>query len=156
MTEWRADIEGWCRDLGFRCRVGGDLNLHVQLDDQVDDEVSVVLPEDGAPLRLEDRVLVAAAADLRPARLADVVEDVALARPGLVDARPGPDGAAIDVVILLYSEGLNRHTFAEATFELQKVRHQLRRQIEAAVAAEETVRALEALATHSWTPVAEG
>src|SRR5262245_5975605 len=144
MSDLRADVESWCESLGVTCKDGSDGTLWLDAEDR--HSIELVLPDDDHPVRLEDCVSFAAITALRPERLAEVVDDVALSRPGLVDARPSTDGDGIDVVVLVYEEGLNRHTFAEAVYELQKVGHLLRRQIEAAVAAEETLAALEELA----------
>ena len=48
------------------------------------------------------------------------------------------------MILVIHAEGLNRHTFLEAVFELQKVRLLLHREVGAARAAVRTVAALAA------------
>ena len=88
--------------------------------------------------------------DLPPSRLAEVIEDVVLSRSSLVDARPTPEGRGAEVVVVVHREGLNRHTFVEAVFEVQKIRLLLSREVGAAVAAEHTLTTLGTLAGQVW------
>ena len=52
--------------------------------------------------------------------------------------------------LVIHAEGLNRHTFLEAVFEVQKVRLLLHREVAAAIAAERTVATLAAMADQAW------
>lgn len=142
MSEGVEQLLDWCdeADLAWRAREG---TVFVRLDPDDPVEVRVEQPDDEA-LRLHDEVDLAAA-DLPPDRLAEVVEDVVLGRSSLVDARPNEAGTGAEVVLVIHPEGLNKHTFLEAVFELQKVRLLLHREVGAARAAEQTVAALAAL-----------
>ena len=133
----------WCDDADLVWRMKGG-TVFVRLDPEDPVEVRCDREDDG-PLRLHDEVLLPAS-ELGLDRLAEVIEDVVLGRSSLVDARARGDGSGAEVVLVIHAEGLNRHTFLEAVFELQKVRLLLHRELDAAVAAERTVAALRALA----------
>jgi hypothetical protein len=133
----------WCDDADLTWRAL-DGTVYVRLDPEDRLEVRLEQHAEDEPLRLHDRVDLSSA-DLPARRLAEVIEDVVLGRSSLVDARPTEDGRGAEVVALIHAEGLNRHTFLEAIFELQKLRLLLHREVGAAVAAEQTVATLTAL-----------
>ncbi len=149
MTEGVEEIRTWCAASGLTCRDGEDgvLLARLQPDDRT--EVRIESPQGTEPLRLSDRVALPSD-ELGPDRVAEVVEGVVLSRSSLVDARPTPDGRGADVVVIVHAEGLNRHTFAEAVFEIEKLRLLLAREVRGAVAAERTLVALEVLAGDVW------
>jgi hypothetical protein len=149
MTGGVDALRAWCVTSDLSCRDDEAGHLLVRLDPSDRTEVRLEGPTDDEPLRLYDRVGLEVA-DLPPGRLAEVVEDVVLSRSSLVDARPTDDGRGAEVVVVVHAEGLNRHTFVEAVFELQKIRLLLQREVTAAVAAEHTVATLEAMAAQAW------
>lgn len=142
------EIRTWCAASALPCREG-DGALFVRLQPEDPQEIGIEPPRGDDPLRLNDRVPLATH-DLGPDRLAEVVERVVLGRSSLVDARPTPDGRGVEVVVIVHADGLNRHTFAEAVFEVEKLRLLLAREVRAADAAERTLVALEALAGDVW------
>ena len=146
MSDVVDQVREWCEDADVAWRDEDD-ELFVRLHEGDDDEVRLAVDGDGA-LRLHDRVPLAPG-DLPTARLADVVEDVVLGRSSLVDARV-VEGRAAEVVLVIHAEGLNRHTFLQAVYELQKVRLLLLREVAAAVAAEQTMAALALMADEAW------
>ena len=141
MSEGVDAVLDWCddADLSWRALEG---TVYLRLDPDHRDEVRVE-QADGEPMRLHD-VVALDAGELAVDRLAEVVEDVVLGRSSLVDARLTGEGATAEVVLVIHPEGLNRHTFLEAVFELQKVRLLLHREVGAARAAARTVAALAA------------
>ncbi len=145
MTRDMEEIPVWCEQAGLTCRDGGDGTFSVRLQPEDPDDVRVRPPLGPDPLRLTDRVTLEDH-DLSPARLAEVVESVVLGRSSLVDARPARDGRDVEVVVIVHPEGLNRHTFVEATFEIEKIRLLLAREVAVAIAAEHTLAALETMA----------
>jgi len=148
MSDGVEQVRTWCEEAALSCRED-DGDLLVRLEDAEDaPEVRLTLDDEGA-LRLLDRVPLAPG-DLPSARLADVVEDVVLGRSSLVDARVASDGHAAEVVLVIHADGLSRHTVLQATYELQKVRLLLRREVAAALAAEHTMAALAAMADEAW------
>lgn len=142
-------LSDWCAAADLPCRPGPAGELLVLLAPGDATPVRVVPPADGEPLAIHDTVALDAA-DLTADRLGEVVEEVVLRRSSLVDARPLADGTGAEVVVVVHADGLSRHTFVEAVFEVQKIRLLLRREVAAATAADRTVAALEALATESW------
>jgi hypothetical protein len=146
MSEGVEDVLDWCddADLTWRALEG---TVYLRLDAEDRDEVRVEQP-DGEPMRLHDQVELDAD-DLSADRLAEVVEDVVLGRSSLVDARLTGEGTTAEVIVVIHPEGLNRHTFLEAVFELQKVRLLLHREVGAARAAAQTVAALAAVVGES-------
>jgi hypothetical protein len=161
MTELIAEIRMWCTASGFSCDEGSEpATLQVGLDAEDGVDVRVELPVGDHPLRLNDRIELPAAAGLPTDRFAEVVEDVVLGRSSLVDARPAARGLAVEIVVVVYPDAVTRHNVLAALFEIQKIRLVLRREVEAAVAAERTVASLEALAGEVWeatpaSPVSE-
>lgn len=153
MTGSVDEIRAWCVASDLPCRDGEDGTLLVRLQPEDHHEVRVAPPRGGDPLRLTDRVDLEAH-DLGSARLAEVVEGVVLSRSSLVDARPTPDGREAEVVVVVHAEGLNRHTFVEAAFEIEKIRLLLQRDVAGALAAERTLGALDALAGQVWAATA--
>jgi hypothetical protein len=141
-------VRDWCdtADLAWR---EDDGELFVRLDADDATEVRLELDGDDHPLRIHDVVPLTPGA-LPAVRVAEVVEEVVLSRSSLIDARLGADGEAAEVVLMIHAEGLNRHTFLEAVFEIQKVRLLLHREVSAAVAAEQTVATLTAMADRAW------
>lgn len=149
------ELSAWCVAVDLPCRPGPDGDLQVRLAPG-DASVVRIVPASGEdPLAIHDTVPLDAA-DLAPGRLAEVVEQVVLARSSLVDARPLPGDDAAEVVVVVHADGLSRHTFVEAVFEVQKIRLLLRREVAAATAADRTVAALEALAAESWQATPAG
>jgi len=146
-------IRAWCASSALPCREGEDGVLVLRLQPEDRAEVRVEPPRGDDPLRLTDRVDLEAH-DLGTARLAEVVEGVVLSRSSLVDARPTPDGQGAEVVVVVHADGLNRHTFVEAVFEIEKIRLLLQRDVAGAVAAERTLGALDALAGQVWATTA--
>ena len=147
MSEGVDHVREWCEqgDLPWRDDDGA---LFVRLD--ADDSTEVRVDGDDDAIRLHD-VVPLTPGDLPAARLAEVVEEIVLGRSSLVDARVGEDGETAEVVLVIHAEGLNRHTFLEAVYELQKVRLLLHREVSAAVAAEQTVATLTAMADRAWS-----
>ena len=143
MSEGVDRLLDWCdeADLSWRALEG---TVYVRLDPEDRLEVRLEQPSEDEPLRLHDEVDLQVE-DLPAERLAAVVEDVVLGRSSLVDARPTEAGTGAEVVLVIHPDGLNKHTFLEAIFELQKVRLLLHREVRAALAAEQTVATLAAL-----------
>jgi hypothetical protein len=142
MSEGVEDVLDWCDDADLSWRAL-DGTVYLRLDPDDDREVRVEQADD-EPMRLHDEVVLDAG-DLSADRLAEVVEDVVLGRSSLVDARLTGEGTTTEVVLVIHPEGLNKHTFLEAVFELQKVRLLLHREVGAARAADRTVAALAAV-----------
>ena len=153
MTGSVEEIRAWCAASALPCRDGEDGALLVRLQPEDRNEVRIEPPGDEEPLRLTDHIALEAH-DLGPARLAEVVEGVVLSRSSLVDARPTSDGQGAEVVVVVHADGLNRHTFVEAAFEIEKIRLLLQREVTGAVAAERTLGALDALAGQVWAATA--
>jgi len=153
MTGSVEEIRAWCAASALPCRDGEDGALLVRLRPEDRNEVRIDPPRDEEPLRLTDRIALETH-DLGPTRLAEVVEGVVLSRSSLVDARPTTDGQGAEVVVVVHAEGLNRHTFVEAAFEIEKIRLLLQREVTGAVAAERTLGALDALAGQVWAATA--
>ena len=147
MSEGVDRLREWCEGADLPCR-DDDGALLVLLAPDDADEVRLELDDEDGRLRILDAVALTPA-DLPADRLAEVVEDVVLSRSSLIDARVGGDGQSAEVVLVVHAEGLNRHTFLEAVFELQKVRLLLHRDVSAAVAAERTLASLAAMATEA-------
>jgi hypothetical protein len=147
MSEGMDRVREWCEAADLPCQ-DDDGTLLVRLDPDDVTDVHVELDDEDA-LRFHDTVPLAVD-DLPADRLAEVVEDVVLSRSSLVDARPVADHTGAEVVLVVHAEGLNRHTFLEAVFELQKVRLLLHREVAAAIAAERTVATLAAMADQAW------
>jgi hypothetical protein len=143
MSEVVDRLLDWCDDADLTWRaLEGTVYLRLDPEDRL--EVRVAQSSDDGALRLHDAVDLSGGG-LSAERLAEVIEDVVLSRSSLVDARPTADGQGAEVVVVIHADGLNRHTFLEAVFELQKVRLLLRREVGAALAAEQTVATLAAL-----------
>jgi hypothetical protein len=142
-------VRKWCEDAELACRDEDD-GLRVRLSPDDVTEVRLELTGDDEPLRIHD-VVPLTPGDLPTARVAEVVEEVVLRRSSLVDARLGADGQAAEVVLVIHADGLNRHSFLEAIFEIQKVRLLLHREVSAAVTAEQTVATLTAMADRAWS-----
>lgn len=140
-------VREWCEGAELPSE-DDDGALLVRLDPEDVTDVRLELDDDGA-LRLHDSVPLVAG-DLPADRLADVIEDVVLGRSSLIDARATADAQGAEVVLVIHAEGLNRHTFLEAVFEVQKVRLLLHREVAAAIAAERTVATLAAMADQAW------
>jgi hypothetical protein len=146
MSEGVEDVLDWCDDADLIWRAkDGTVFLRLDADDRT--EVRVEQADD-EPMRLHDEVVLDARG-LPADRLAEVVEDVVLGRSSLVDARLTDEASTAEVVLVIHSEGLNKHTFLEAVFELQKVRLLLHREVGAALAAAQTVAALAAVVGES-------
>ena len=139
MSQGVEQLLDWCddADLTWRALKG---TIYLRLDP---DDPSEVRVEQGESVRLHDEVVLDAG-DLPADRLAEAVEDVVLGRSSLVDARLTGEGTAAEVVVVIHEDGLSKHTFLEAVFELQKVRLLLHREVRAARAAEQTMAALAA------------
>lgn len=82
------------------------------------------------------------AAGLPATRLDEIVEAAVLGRSALVDARPRADRAGVELIAVVYADGLSRHTFMTAVYECQKVRQVVSREIEAALVTESTLESL--------------
>ena len=139
MSQGVEQLLDWCddADLTWRALEG---TIYLRLDPEETNEVRV---EQGDAVRLHDEVVLDAG-DLRADRLAEAVEDVVLGRSSLVDARLTGEGTTAEVVVVIHEDGLSKHTFLEAVFELQKVRLLLHREVGVARAAEQTMAALAA------------
>jgi hypothetical protein len=145
MSEGVEDVLDWCDDAELTWRAK-DGTTYLRLDPEDRDEVRVE-HDDGEAMCLYDLVALDAG-DLSADHLAEVIEDVVLSRSSLVDARLAEDASA-EVVVVIHPEGLNRHTFLESVYELQKVRLLLRREVGAARAAAQTMAALAAVVADS-------
>ena len=139
MSQGVEQLLDWCddADLTWRALEG---TIYLRLDPEETNEVRV---EQGDAVRLHDEVVLDAG-DLPAGRLAEAVEDVVLGRSWLVDARLTGEGTTAEVVVVIHEDGLSKHSFLEAVFELQKVRLLLHREVGAARAAEQTMAALAA------------
>ena len=74
----------------------------------------------------------------------EAVEAVILGRSAMIDGRvTGSD--LVETVVAVYPEGLNRHTFMTAVFEIQKVRTLVAREADRLAADAATVAELERL-----------
>lgn len=82
------------------------------------------------------------AAGLPATRLDEIVEAAVLGRSALVDARPRADRGGVELIAVVYADGLSRHTFMTAVYECQKVRQVVSREIEAALVTESTLESL--------------
>ncbi len=138
--ELAATLAAWCAPSRIAVDVA-ERRLRFRLDPDSAAFIAADVPVGDAPLRLEGRVRVDAGG-LDRLRRDEVVEDVVLTRAGLVDARATADGEAVEIVVVVYPEGLNRHTLLESLFEVQKVGLLVQRELSAAVAAEAAVAAL--------------
>lgn len=152
----RTDLRRWCEDAGFACRDGeSDDVLHVRYAADEAGEVTWTLPDDDAgPLRLTDEVTLPRGASLPRRRLEDVVEGVVLGRSAMVDARVDRAGERVEVVVLVHLDAAGPHHVLAALYEAEKVGLLLVRAVDAAVAAEEAVASLEALASPPGRPPA--
>ena len=148
MSEPVDRVREWCEAADLACREE-DGQHFVRLDPADATEVRLELTGEDEPLRIHD-VVPLTPGDLPAARVAEVVEEVVLSRSSLIDARPAADGQAAEVVLVIHADGLNRHSFLEAAFEIQKVRLLLHREVSAAVTAEQTVATLTAMADRAW------
>jgi len=139
MSQGVEQLLDWCddADLTWRALKG---TIYLRLDP---DDPSEVRVEQTESVRLHDEVVLDVGS-LPADRLAEAVEDVVLGRSSLVDARLTGEGTAAEVVVVIHEDGLSKHTFLEAVFELQKVRLLLHREVRAARAAEQTLAALAA------------
>jgi hypothetical protein len=116
----------WCAQAGLPADRTGSDRLTVTLDGEVGLTVAIEPGQGDEPLRIHDRLTVAAVD--RPGLTADVVEAVVLGRSAMIDGRiAGPD--TVETVVAVYPDGLDRHSFMTALFEVQKVRALIRRAV---------------------------
>jgi hypothetical protein len=121
----RADrVRHWCALAGFPVQEAGSGRLQVALDPGTDLVITIDLGEGDEPLRLRDHFTVAA--DDLPGLSTETVQAVILGRSGLIDGRLVPP-STVETVAGVYPDGLDRHTFMTALYELQKVRDLVRR-----------------------------
>ena len=98
------------------------------------------------PVRVHDRFQVQAPASVVLDQ--EVVETVVLGRSAMIDGRfAAPD--VVETVVAVYPDGLSRHTFMTAVFEIQKVRALVRREVDRLVADAATGAELERLVAES-------
>lgn len=141
--ESRAERVGrWCALGSFAVEARPGDRLGVGLDEQVDLEVEIDLGHGDEPLRVRDRFDVPAA-DL-PGLAPEVVESVVLGRSSMIDGRIAGPGT-VETVVAVYPEGLDRHTFMTALFEIQKVRALVREAVATRAADAVTIAELERL-----------
>lgn len=88
----------------------------------------------------------AAVAGLPAARVSEIVEAAVLGRSALADARRRSDGSGVEMIAVIYPDGLTRHTFMTAIYECQKLRQIITREVEASLVAESALNSLLALA----------
>ncbi|MEL7208158.1 MAG: hypothetical protein AAGK32_08010 [Actinomycetota bacterium] len=140
-TAERLDaVTDWAELGGFPVRERSDTGLLVDLDRAGSLTISVDVGEDTEPIRLHDRFSVEGGAGLSD----EVVEQTVLGRSSMIDARTvGSDG--VETVVAVYPDGLDRHRFMTALFELQKVRDLIRRECAVRAVDEATVAELERL-----------
>jgi hypothetical protein len=88
-------------------------------------------------------------AGLPAGRVGEIVEAAVLGRSALADARPRSDGAGVEMIAVIYPDGLTRHTFMTAIYECQKLRQIITRDVEAALVSESALASLLTLAETS-------
>jgi hypothetical protein len=88
----------------------------------------------------------ASTSGLPPARVSEIVEAAVLGRSALADARPRSDGTGVEMIAVIYPDGLTRHTFMTAIYECQKLRQIITRDVEAALVSESALASLLTLA----------
>jgi hypothetical protein len=146
-------IEHWCRLGGFPYERTGTGRLRVTLDQTVDLVIQIEVGEGDEPARVHDRFTVP-----RPdlaGLTGDVVETVVLGRSAMIDARVvAPD--TVETVVVVYPDGLSRHAFMTAVFEVQKVRDLVRWAAAGRAADAVTVAELERLVAASGPLDGEG
>jgi hypothetical protein len=86
---------------------------------------------------------------LQAQRVSEIVEAAVLGRSALADARHRNDGTGVEMIAVIYPDGLTRHTFMTAIYECQKLRQIITRDVEAALVAESALSSLLALAETS-------
>jgi hypothetical protein len=140
--ERRELIEHWCRLGGFAVGATPDGRLSVTLDASAGLVVEIAVGAGEEPTRVHDRFSITGPdrAGLR----GDVVEAVVLGRSAMIDARIVPPGT-VETVVAVYPDGLTRHAFMTAAFEIQKVRDLIRRGAAGRAADAATVAELERL-----------
>jgi hypothetical protein len=79
-------------------------------------------------------------------RVGEIVESAVLDRSALADARPRTDGSGVEMIAVIYPDGLTRHTFMTAIYECQKLRQIITRDVEAALVSESALASLLTLA----------
>jgi hypothetical protein len=82
-------------------------------------------------------------------RVGEIVEAAVLGRSALADARPRSDGSGVEMIAVIYPDGLTRHTFMTAIYECQKLRQLITRDVEAALVSESALASLLTLAETS-------
>ncbi|OWY59458.1 hypothetical protein B7486_74460, partial [cyanobacterium TDX16] len=80
---------------------------------------------------------------------AEIVEAAVLGRSALADARPRSDGSGVEMIAVIYPDGLTRHTFMTAIYECQKLRQIITRDVDAALVSESALASLLTLAETS-------
>lgn len=162
-------IQRWSSLAGLTSTVadhGPPFRLRLTLEDiQPPMVVEVVGPAGGDdPYRFNSgfELAEASASNLPEGRLAEIVEAAVLGRSALADARPRADRRGVEMIAVIYADGLSRHTFMTAIYECQKLRQIITRDVESALVSESALASLltlaettEDLAT-SAAPVAPG
>jgi len=145
----------WSRLAGLTATVaepGPPVRLQLQLEDirpaMTVDVHGPTGPDD--PYRLHSGfTLPPAAAQLPAERVHEIVEAAVLPRSALADARRRPDGSGVELIAVIYADGLSRHTFMTAIYECQKLRQIITRDVESAATSEAALSSLVALAESS-------
>jgi hypothetical protein len=148
-------LQEWSELAGFPHHVaeeGPAFRLSVTLEDPEGPvAVDVCGPADEAEpyrFRYQFDVPTAGGRALSAERTGAVVEAAVVQRSFMVDARLA-GATEIEMVVVIYPDGLTRHGFMTAMFECQKLRHLVRREVESALVSESAIASLTALADAS-------
>jgi len=146
-----AQVEQWCRLAGFPCHLTSSepaLRARVDLEPGAADPLVVDIEgpaNDADPLRLRlSFTLPPAATQLEDERVASILEAAVIQRSAMVDARRAARDR-VEMVVAVYPDGLNRHTFMVGVFECQKLRDVVRGEVQSAAVGEAAISSLEAL-----------
>ena len=99
-------------------------------------------------VRYQFEVPTAGGRALSPERTVAILEATVVQRSFMVDARlVGP--STVEMVVVLYPDGVTRHYFMTSMFECQKLRQIVCREVESALVSESAIASLTALADAS-------
>jgi hypothetical protein len=136
----------WCALAGFDVDPSSEDQWRVVVDRAAALSFTVAVGVGNEPLRILDQVVLDP--DVIPGLDDDLVESVVLARSSMIDARIAPP-ATVEIAVAVYPDGLSRHTFMTAVFEVQKVRDLVRQEARRRAADAATVAELERLVGQS-------
>jgi hypothetical protein len=135
-------IASWCRLEHLTVIDPTSAGLTVRLEARPDLDVRVDPGSAVEPVRLRASFPAVEGGDLPSAQVETLLEEVVIRRSALVDARMDASGA-VDVVAVIYPDGLTRNAFMSALFECQKLRDSVVSDVRAALEAKRTLDALE-------------